>query len=244
MSEVKQEPEIKKEVNYKWWNDKKMTGIFLLIVTTSLFIFSFMKIPFLTSIHKYTFGMLFGWYHPFFYFYIAYIALQLIFKDKISLPSWIKITKISYWFVAISVVFVSTQTGYFQSKGDWTEIGYKSWHAVSDWWTSFKSSGDAWVPAATNGGIVGAFLYSFFAMIFSGIGALIIAIIMLVVSISILLTGTSVGLYRQMINKKKITLERKEVKEDKNADISEITKEVPIDEKEEEELFPFDDPYK
>lgn len=235
---------LKSDIKYKWWNDKKMMGIFLLIISASLFTFSFMKIPFLTSIHKYTFGMLFGWYYPFFYTYIFYIALQLIFNDKLSLPSWIKITKMSYWFVAVSLVFVSTQTGYFQSKGNWTEIGHKSWHAVSDWWREFKSSGNAWIPAETNGGFVGAFLYSFFAMIVSGIGSLIISIAMLIISISILITGTSIGLYKQILNKKKISLQRKEIKEDQDADIKNIAINKENNEKKESDPFPFDDPYK
>ena len=230
---------------YKWWKDKKMIGIFLLISLSTFFIFSFMKIPFLTSVNKYTFGMLIGWYHPFFYLYLFYLSIQLIWDDKFHLPSWIKLTKISYWFVVISIVFVSTQTGYFQSKGNWTEIGSKSWHAVSDWWQEFISSNDPWIPSSTNGGIIGAFLYSFFAMIFSGIGAFIIAILMLVFSISILITGTSIGLYKQVINKKKITLQRKEIRADQETDIDQITinqnKNLKIDN---EDTFPFDDPYK
>ena len=229
---------------YKWWKDKNMVGIFLLIIVATFFTFSFMNIPFLTSFNKYTFSMLLGWYYPFIYAYIFYMSLQLIFENKLSLPKWIKFTKMSYWFVVISLVFVSTQTGYFQSKGNWTEIGHKSWHAVSDWWKEFKSSGNSWVPSETNGGFIGAFLYSFFAMIFSGIGAFIMSILMLIISISILITGTSIGFYKQIMNKKRITLQRKEIKEDKDSDIKNITINKENDEKKESDLFPFDDPYK
>jgi len=83
-------------------------------------------------------------------------------------------------------------------------------------------------------------------MITSGIGAFIIAIASLVLSISLLITGTSIGLYRQALNKKKITLERNEIKEDKNADLKEtqLSEDVKVELKPENDPFPFDDPYK
>ena len=232
-----------KEKKYVFLKDKKMIATIILIITVAMQIFAFLPVPGPTTIHKYTVGMILGWYHPLFYGYIIFLCLIIIFNLKPKAPSWMKISTFSYFFIAISIIFIIGSTGYFQSKGNWTEIGAKPWHAMNDWWDSFKDSDNAWIPSATNGGVIGSFMYSFFAMMFSGIGAFIFSIILLVLSISLLVSGTLVGLYKDILKKKKMDTTKEKKDNEKKVEFAEIEIKKEDKPKEDVEIFPFDDPF-
>lgn len=201
-----------KPASYKWWKDPKMLGTILLISTIIIVIFSFVQVPFISSINGYTFGMLFGFYSPLFYLFIIYKACLMLFDGKVKIPKWVKVTNLTYWFVAISIIFISTSSGYYQTKDSFTEIGLKPWNTFNNWFKNFTNSPSAWTPnSLTNGGITGAFLYSITAMISSGIGSLILSILALVTSVSLLVTGTAFGLYKDLTEKKEKELESKEI---------------------------------
>lgn len=252
---------IKKESSkYKFWKDKKMIGTILLIIIVSLQIFAFLKVPFLSTINGYTIGMFFGFHNPLFYIFVGYISLIMIFGNKIKLPKWIKLSKFTYWLVAISIIFISTSLGYYQSRNGFIEIGTKTWGSFNTWYHSFTNNetANALIPENTNGGLIGVFLYSFVSMVSSGVGAMVVSIGLLIISLSIIFTGSSIGLYKYIVNKRKKDLKNKEIKNNKNDDIDQFK--VPEDNnnkvyKEEKsnpeklveekniDALPFDDPF-
>lgn len=221
----------KKQEKYKWMKDKKIIGTIILILSVTFQLFAFLQVPFFSTIHGYTIGMLLGWYNPFFYFFTAYIGLLMIFGDKVKLPKWIKLNYITYWIVAISITFIGLATGFYQTKDNWTIIGPKAWNTFDTWFSDFRSGGSygAWTPANTNGGIIGAFLYSVFTMISSGVGSFIFAVGSLALTISYMITGSSIGFYKNLINKRKISLQQKEIKiEDEEERATTILRDVKV----------------
>ncbi|NQZ66122.1 MAG: hypothetical protein HRT99_02810 [Mycoplasmatales bacterium] len=251
----------RKKINeYSVLNDKKMLGTILLIVISALQIFAFLEIPFLSTINGYTIGMLLGFYNPFFYLFFAYYALYMIFGEAVMLPKWLKLSKKQYWFLAISIIFISSSMGYYQSKDGFTLIGTKSWGSFKTWYNLFTNNETAsgWFPVNTNGGVIGVFLYSFISMISSGIGALIISIIMVILSISFVITGSSIGLYKDIVSKKKLGIRDKRKKQKKDSDSNQFNLEedkknnfesglqnIPKEDENTKNVdsFPFDDPF-
>lgn len=193
------------EKTYLWWKDKKLFGTMLLIIIVSFQIFAFLEIPFMSTIHGYTVGMLLGFYNPLFYIFVGYIALLLMTNNKFHLPKWIKLKWSTYWIIAFSIVFISASGGYYQVNSGWLVIGSKSWVSFSKWFADFTEKNNAWLPANTNGGVIGIFLYAFFAMLLSGIGAFIVAILSILVPLSLLFTGSAWGLYRKIIRKQMLS---------------------------------------
>lgn len=201
--------------SYSWYRDKKMIGMILLIVTVVFQIFAFLEVPFMTTIHAYTIGMLFGFYNPFFYLFLVYISLVMIFGEKMKLPKWVKLTKFTYWVVAVSIIFIGASTGYYQSLNGWTSIGVEPWGSFGEWFDKF-TDGPWWAPAQTDGGLVGVTLYTLFASATSGIGALVVAVGTLFITISLIVSGSFIGLFKQLNDMRKKTLESKEMS-DENA---------------------------
>ena len=261
MNENKIENKLENEIEtpkYKLSEDKIMIGVILLILAVSMQVFAFLNVPVFTTIHSYTIGMLIGSYNPLFYAYIIYLSLIMIFKEKIALPSWIKLTKWTYLFVSISIVFIGSSSGYLQTKisGHWTVIGTDSFKQFPAWYKSFTEGQSAWYPHNINGGLLGVFLFSISAMVSSGVGAFIISIILLALSVSVMATGTIVGLYKGIIKKRNLDLKKNRVNEEKKVsfDKLEITtredfvekpkEEVKTEKKEEpNDVLPFEDPF-
>ena len=198
------------DIKYKLSQDKKMIGTIILLISAAFQIFAFLKVPVISTIHGYTIGMLFGFYNPVFYLFIIYKSSLIIFESKINLPKWVKLSNFSYWFLSISIIFIGTSLFYYQNIVGYTSIGTAPWGSFKSWFNNFTST-TAWAPENTNGGIIGAFMYSFFSMCVSGVGTLIIAILSLITSISVLVTGTFFGLYKNMLNRQKVTLKQKEI---------------------------------
>lgn len=248
--------------SYVWYRDSKMIGTIMLLIVAALQIFAFLKVPGLTTIHAYTIGMLLGYYNPFFYVFAAYFALKLIFGKKIELPKWLKLNSFTYWFVVLSFVFIGTSLFFYQTKTGFTAIGAAPWGSFKDWFHTYTSE-PAWAPANTNGGIVGAFMYSLIASMSSGIGAIITSIVLAALSVSIVISGSFIGFYRSLINRR-----HKELRDNEEKIKSEIlpeptmktraTQEMPKRESAPVELeetpkedttkveddFPFEDPFK
>ena len=260
--------EVKKEIKtteiknpeYKISQDKKMLGIFLLVLASTMQIFAFLKVPVFTTLHSYTIGMLLGSYNPFFYVFLIYISLTMIFAERANLPRWIKFSRWSYLFLAIAITFIGSSSGYFQSHlhNGWTVIGSESWNLFPKWFHMFTVGQSPWYPSNINGGLIGVFLFSFSAMITSGIGAFIVAIVLVVISASILATGTGIGLYRDLLKKRNLDLKKNRSDEEKRVDYKrlevttredfvekeEVKKEEPEVKKEtKKEDLPFEDPF-
>lgn len=246
---------VKTKSTYVWYRDTKMIGTIVLLAIAALQIFAFLRVPVLSTIHGYTIGMLFGWYNPLFYAYAAYFALKMMFGDKVALPKWLKLNHITYWFIAISFIFIGTSLFFYQNKTGYTSIGAEPWGSFKNWFNDFTSEA-AWAPANTNGGIVGAFLYALAASITSGIGAIIISIVLAALSVSIVISGSFIGFYKNLINSRKEELKQNEAKAESEFAIDKMAKKIPEDkvlENEEkpketpqnkQDDFPFEDPFK
>lgn len=241
--------------SYIWYRDKKIIGMIILFISIAFQTFAFLEIPFLTSIHGYTVGMMLGWYNPFFYVFIGYIGTNIIFEGKLKTPNWFRLNIVTYWIVAISIIFISVSTSFYQSETGYKSIGTTPWKSFNKWYDDFTYEKNAWLPINTNGGLIGAFMYSFFAMILSGIGALIASIFMIFIAISYIITGSSVGFYKNIrkskiknvkevvLNKNRVNNNLKLVK--KNTDKKENTQQIEIAKKEKNnEFLPLDDPFK
>lgn len=217
-----------------------MVATIVLIILVTMLVFGFLEIPGISTIPRYTTGMLFGIYNPFFYAFGVYWCLSILFGEVIRMPKWIKLNAYTYWIVALSIIFVSTSLFYYQDKTSFTSIGGGPWKSFGVWFDNFRET-SAWYPQNTNGGVIGVFLYSFFAMIASGIGAMIISIGALAISISYILTGTAFGFYKSLLNKKKLSTKHTEKKIDKEINISNLENQVEINEELSQEEKPFID---
>jgi len=60
MTEIIKKEQKPKKPKYKVFKDKKMISIFVLIFFVSMQMFAFLSVPGLTTLHKYTVGMLMG----------------------------------------------------------------------------------------------------------------------------------------------------------------------------------------
>ena len=196
--------------SYNWLYDQKIKGTIIIFASISMLIFSFLKVVFLSSIDGYTFGMLLGFYSPFIYIYFLYIGLEMILTDKLKKPSWIKFNRKNYWFLVLIIIFLSTSLGFYQSKGGFIIIGAEPWKNFETWFDTFTNKGESesssWFPGKTNGGLLGVFLYSLVATFISGVGAMVVAIILLTVFISIILTGSSLEFHKTILLKRKFNI--------------------------------------
>ncbi|WP_127942864.1 MULTISPECIES: hypothetical protein [unclassified Mycoplasma] len=215
-------PKQKTETSYLWWKDQKIFGTCLLIVAVSFQIFAFLDIPVMTTIHGYTVGLMLGFYNPLFYALVIYVALRYLTSGRLVLPRWIKIKTSTYCVLVVSILFVSASSGYYQTETGWFAVGPKTWTAFERWFLDFTRNWNAWFPANTNGGVIGVFLYSFFAMILSGVGAFVVAILWVVVPFSILFTGSVWGLYYRLLSNR-VVLKVKPIKRKKVAKSSVAT---------------------
>ncbi len=241
---------------YKALKDNKILGMILLMVAVTLQIFAFLEIPFLSSIHAYTVGMIFGIFNPLFYLFVIFHAMRMILPNKWTLPKWFKLTNTTYWIIVISIIFTVHAWGVYAKdhKDDHNNLytfGGRAWKTAinDDWWHTFKTS-DAnnhhWKPDSKWGGLLGYSVWATFAMFSSPIGAGIIAAIFLVVSTSLLVTGSGLGLYKFKKNKQRQILKEKEAKGDELIEVKEeqepITKTEHLVNTSEFDL-PFEDPF-
>ena len=97
----------------------------------------------------------------------------------------------------------------------------------------------------TNGGFIGALLYSFSTMIISGIGSLIMSIFLIIITLYLFFSETMVSLYRQKKSEKKIVNQKRQ-----EANKTKVFETKPIEDsqktnvqKEVKEDLPFEDPF-
>lgn len=249
----------KAKPSYVWYRDSKMVGTILLLVIVALQIFAFLRVPGISTIHAYTIGMLFGWYSPLFYVYVAYFALRMMFGQKVALPKWFKLHRFTYWFIALSLMFLSVTVifPYYQVKmrDGFTMWGKEPWGAFDKWFSDFRQEA-AWAPANTNGGVLGAFMFALTASATSGIGAMFISIGLMVFSVSIVVSGSFIGFYKDLMHKRKESLENNEKAAQNDLPMDELARktqevnvapsEEKVQNKPEETIddFPFEDPFK
>ncbi len=235
---------------YSPWRDNKILGMVVLIIAVTLQILAFLEVPFLSSIHSFTIGMLFGWFNPFFYCFFIFHALKMLLPNKLTPPKWFKLTNTTYWFMALSIIFTAHAWVIFPKAHRGLPFGFEPWKiGFNEWWVNFKkihAHGSHWNPNSRAGGLIGYFIWSTFTMFSTPIGSGIIATLLLMASVSFLITGTMVGLYnfknalkRQALKEKKATKEELvEIQEEQEP----ITKTEELTNTSEFEL-PFEDPF-
>ena len=193
-----------RQKNYKWTRDKKIIGLILGLITILFFIFSFLKMPFFSSAPDYTLGMLLGYHSILVYLYLIFISARMVFGDKIKIPKWIKLDNKTYLLLSLSIIFISTSTGYYQGHtNSWTKIGHAPTKSVSYWWTEVFTQGGTWTPNNSNGGFLGAFYYLVVGGVLSGGGALAISLSLFFFAIYSLLFESIKGIYKKNISKRK-----------------------------------------
>ncbi len=230
---------------YNFLKDEKIIGTIILITISIMQIFAFLRVPVLSSIHAYTVGMMLGNFNPFFYAFCAFFALSKIFPNKIHLPKWIKLSVMTYWFVVISLIFV-VHSWYAHPSGI-SQIGAQPWKdEFPKWWKNFSDTKYAWAPRNYWGGLVGSFTWSFFTTFLSPIGSGIFASVMLALSLSLIITGSFIGLFKNLKNKKWKELKIKEASKDELKEL--VEEQEPINkieelEKTQEMMLPFEDPF-
>lgn len=203
---------------YYWWKDNSLVNTIFIMITTFFFIFSYVEVPFMTSIHGYTVGMLFGHLSPLFYFYVLFRLSKIFWINKFKKPNWFKLTDLSYLFVFLSLIFIFTSVIYFAvlKSGEYNlfEIGKSQFGLFDKFWESdFTSKGNAWFPKNTAGGVIGILFHSIFASAISGMGTIFISSILLLISLSFIFTGNWKNLYRKRKSKKQLKKIIKETQE-------------------------------
>ena len=233
--------------------DSKTKGLLIFLGSLTLLVFSFIKVPFLTTIHSYTVGLMLGRFSPFFYAYYIYIGALIFTNYKFEMPKWKSMTKYSYWFLVLSIAFVATTF----ASSNYKVVGYKAFNEFTEWFNEFTDSSGKWyLPKDTIGGVLGVFMYSVVSMVLSGIGSIIVSISLIIAAGSMLLTGTAFGLYinlignakkarfksvREQLNEKVTAEETKEMQKN----VENLLPEVDENSDEIEDVFdlPFDDPF-
>ncbi len=243
--------------SYNFWKDKKIIGTTITIAAILMFVFGMLEVPFISSIPRYSVGMFFGYFSGAFYFYFVWVGLKMVFPDAIKLPKWLKINSITYWIVVLSTMLITEAWGWASTNSHIVKvgaIGKEPWNvSFNDWYyEGFTNFNTAWAPQSYWGGIIGSFIWSFTTMVATPIGSGILGAICLGISISLVLTGSFVGLYKNVASKRKLELkekeaERKDISIAIDEEINPITNPVSykkIKKEEEAEVYiPFEDPF-
>ena len=190
------------KTNYKFYKDRKMIAIILILFSIILEIGTLMNTPVIATINSYTIGVLFGRYSFFFYFYIFATSIVYILKFQKGIKIF-KITKISYWvFVLCFMTMIVSWFFYAKkfplSKGILGSGGFK--HSFGLWWDQFKHSKYVWAPTTSDAGLIGALLFSIFSSFLGAIGAAILYTIFSILAFSFMITGSWIGIYVSIIN--------------------------------------------
>lgn len=199
-------PNEKDFYKYKWYSDKKIIGLIILFVALAMQVFAFLDLPVLTTIHSYTVGMIFGYFNPFFYLYIAYIGFSLTFDYKAPRFNWLNVNRYSYWFYVLSFMYIFVGTGYYQvAKNGWFSISSSAWKIMPSWFEEFTASGKQWwLPRTTLAGVLSSFMYAMTSTFVSGIGSFVLSILLLFFVVSKICTGQIFGFFKQRESKRRL----------------------------------------
>lgn len=190
---------------YKWYKDKKISGLIILFLAIAMQVFAFLNLPVLTTLHSYTIGMIFGYFSPFFYLYIAYIGFTFAFDYKAPKLNWLNVNRYSYWFYVLSIMYIFVGTGYFQTISGWFKISSSAWEIMTKWFEHFtQSKKEWWLPYTTPVGVIGSFAYALTTTFISGIGSFIVSIVLIFFVVSKIITGSTLGFFRQKSRIKKL----------------------------------------
>ncbi|MGL4343470.1 MAG: hypothetical protein ACRCRZ_02815 [Metamycoplasmataceae bacterium] len=256
----------KKKLNYNIYNRKKVLGTIFLILFSFLFILCFVQLPYLTTIHSYTIGYLFGNYSYFIYLVFIFKSLDLIFNINIHIQKYLKkyFKKINFHFTTINFIILILGIA-FISEGiyNWVnisqqQVGIEIWEInFNNWWNNFISSKNVLLPNFKNQGVMIIFLVTLFSFWSGFLVVILVGVALVSYSIFSFLNGSLIEKIKQLIkgkeNKKREKQEHLEKIvdlgfEDKNPILNEketkkMVKEKEIEKFDKTEIFPFDDPF-
>jgi len=213
--------EIKKYVFYK---DSRLLAVIIIFVALLLQIGALTQTPGLVTIHTFSVGILFGAYSPFFYFYCLLMASTFLFKN-IRILHVIKLTQITYWIFAFSLMAALVSWFYYTgndaiSNSSLGATPFKQTFGL--WWKNYNGP-EWWNHSTPDAGVIGALLFSIIASFTTTFGAAITYSCLAVLGFSLILTGTWVGLYRNIF-----IYAKKAKKDDKKSNDSIINKKKPF----------------
>ncbi|MCP4336421.1 MAG: hypothetical protein GY679_01060 [Mycoplasma sp.] len=243
--------------SYKILKDKKIIGTFILIVSLLMFIFSVPEVKLLSSIPRYSIGMFFGAFSPAVYAFFSWISIKMIFPEKLKLPKWLKINLLTYWIILLSAMLIAQAWGWASTRTNIVKpglIGSEPWEvSFKDWFKTFSKNKTAtWFPSEYEcwGGIVGSFIWSITTTALTPIGSGILGIFALASSISLILTGSFIGLFKNIIAKRKLEIKADKSKKDNLNNFiadkgyaADIEDDLEIQEENKNLIMPFEDPF-
>ncbi len=143
-------------LNYKLKNDKHTLSIIALIVLLLMLLGAYIPNFYLfATLHGWTFGFLFGEWHPLAYLFTGLALMKHILKNsKHHLPPFLRMHYINYIFIFI--IFSLTITVVNFNVVNNTHQGFTN--AINYWWNN-ASGGDWYRLVDQDGGLLGAFLY-------------------------------------------------------------------------------------
>ncbi|UVD81972.1 hypothetical protein NV226_01545 [Mycoplasma iguanae] len=153
-----------------------------MMIIVFLFVISFFEIKGLTTLHSYTFGLVFGIFSWLFYFLFFLIVLNKIYKLPLIEFKYFRLSISKLFFLSISVVFlylvintlVNKITSEPYSSVIWTEN-------FNHWWAKFKNStninASIWLPFKYHEGLLILFIYVAFSWLLTIWAILALAII-------------------------------------------------------------------
>ncbi len=212
-TETKQRQKMKSNnMQYKISSDKKTLGMIILIISAVLMIFGEVNVKFISSIPRYTTGMFFGYFNPMFYIFTSWVGIKMIFPKQIKMPKWLKINFYSYWVIVMCMMIIVQAWGWAAITknadgsqlvktnligGEPWKIGFVNWfkHFAHDGGDELRGTSN-WNPNNYYGGVLGFAIWSTLTMIFTPIGSGIIGALGLAISISLIATGSFIGLFK------------------------------------------------
>lgn len=201
------------QTKYIFYKDTRIIAIIIAFIAITLQVAEFTKTPVLYTIHAYTIGILFGQYSAFFYFYCLLISITILVKP-IRFLKFIQLTQWSYWLFSLSLMTALVTWFYYVNNLslNGNSIGTGAWRqSFGLWWHNFTNlkTHSIWYPSTPDAGIIGALLYSSLAFFSTTVVTAISYSIMACLAFSVMITGTWIGLYKNILKYKKRFLSRK-----------------------------------
>lgn len=202
---------------YIFYKDSRLISIIIILTALVLQIGAFTHTPVLVTIHTYSVGILFGRYSTFFYLYCLLMVVTIIFQN-IRILHIIKLTQLTYWFFSLSLMTALVTWFYYTSNLsiNTSSLGTGAFkQSFKLWWNNYNSPSSSWWDHSTpDAGVIGALLYSIVASFSTTIVTAIIYSCLAILGFSLIVTGTWIGLYRNIILHAKNTKNKVQKNED------------------------------
>lgn len=177
---------IKNQKQYFFSRDRVLLWTIILLVTLFFLVISFLNVPWLTTLHSYSFNVLFGMFSILFYLLIILLSIWKIFNLKSTYKYWIfnfNLGRLIFFFINIiilgSVIYYTIHQVEHNSKNFFTKY-------FSSWFVDFSNSSNYLLPQKYTPGVIGTFINSILNIPGKKLGfsiAYIISIVLLSLSV-------------------------------------------------------------